>query len=96
MGGRLQIQLNTLEAMGFPPDAALEPALLDDVTAAALHEFGYALGINGHSPSRSDLMFVDGSGEACGPACGPTKADRNTLSYLACRAIESGTGWATH
>lgn len=91
-----QIQLNTLGAMGFQADVSLEAALLDDVASSALHEFGHALGINGHSPSRSDMMFVDSSGEACGPACGPTKADRNTLSYLACRAVENGSGWATN
>jgi len=89
-----RIELNTLEALGYPADAARDAVLLDTVVAAALHEFGHALGINGHSPSRRDLMFPDGSGEACGAACGPTPADKNTLSYLACRAIESGSGWA--
>lgn len=91
-----QIQLNTLEALGYSIDGIRDPALLDSVAAAALHEFGHALGINGHSPSRKDMMFVDGSGEACGAACGPSKADKNTLSYLACRAIENGSGWATN
>ncbi|MEO8361881.1 MAG: hypothetical protein ABI672_17740 [Vicinamibacteria bacterium] len=90
-----RIQLNTLEALGLETGAFLDSAVLDSLAAAALHEFGHALGINGHSPVRRDLMFLDGSGEACGAACGPTKGDKNTLAYLACRAIEDGTGWAT-
>jgi hypothetical protein len=90
------VELNTLEASGLRSDIAQDAAVLDRATAAALHEFGHALGIHGHSPSRSDLMFRDGSGENCGAACGPSAADRNTLAYLACRAIENGSGWATN
>jgi len=90
------IELNTLEGIGLRSDIAQDAAVLDRATAAALHEFGHALGIHGHSPSRSDLMFPDGSGENCGAGCGPSAADRNTLAYLACRAIENGSGWASH
>jgi hypothetical protein len=89
-----RIELNTLRGLEVPADGVQDAALLDGLATAGLHEFGHALGIHGHSPSRSDLMFADGSGEACGAACGPSASDKNTLSHLACRAIENGTGFA--
>ncbi len=42
----------------------------------ATHEFGHALGINGHSPNRPDLMFFEGNDQLGG---GITSADLNTL-----------------
>ena len=46
----------------------------DLVTAA--HEFGHALGINGHSPNRPDLMYLEGNDQFGG---GISAIDLNTL-----------------
>ena len=46
----------------------------DLVTAA--HEFGHALGINGHSPNRLDLMYFEGNDTTGGSITNP---DLNTL-----------------
>lgn len=91
---RAAIRLTTLDDLGFPGSVFTDPSPLDRITSAALHELGHALGVNGHSPSRNDLMFATGSDDTCGVGCGPSKADKNTLAYLACRAVENGTGWA--
>lgn len=51
----------------------------DEITAT--HEFGHALGINGHSPDADDLMFFEGNDTRSGAL---TPADINTLLTAYC------------
>lgn len=51
----------------------------EEVEKTCLHEAGHALGLQGHSPSRTDIMYY-----AVSPAQTPvlTDRDRNTMSAL--------------
>ena len=51
----------------------------DGITAT--HEFGHALGINGHSPDSADLMYFEGNDTGCGCI---TPADLNTILTVYC------------
>lgn len=75
---RAEIHLATGEAMG--------EATPEDITATAAHEFGHALGIQGHSDDPDDLMypsetrFFSAAGERLPtPAPSVTARDLNTL-----------------
>jgi hypothetical protein len=52
-----------------------------DIHCVAAHEFGHALGINGHSDSDSDLMFPI---HVVGEPCPVTSRDINTLKTGYC------------
>jgi hypothetical protein len=55
-----------------------------DAPGIAAHEFGHALGIDGHSPSRGDLMYLIGR-----PSGQPSLADVNVIRAAYCQNFTS-------
>jgi len=66
---RAEIEIG-VESLGF-----------DDIQCIAAHEFGHALGLDGHSDSPDDLMY---SIHIIGTACPISIADLNTLKTGYC------------
>lgn len=62
---------------------------LDDlsISCIAAHEFGHALGIEGHSSTRGDLMYPV---YTIGRPCGVTERDSNTLRTGYCDLLSRG------
>jgi TonB family protein len=61
--------------------------LIKHMVSTLSHEIGHALGIEGHSPSRDDLMFENGNfyvGRDDDPRNFITLADRNTMLHAYC------------
>jgi len=52
-----------------------------DIQCVAAHEFGHALGINGHSPDSGDLMYAV---HIVGTSCPVTTRDLNTIKTGYC------------
>lgn len=52
-----------------------------DVQCVAAHEFGHAIGIDGHSPDQGDLMYF---AHFVGESCPVTQRDLNTLKTGYC------------
>lgn len=60
-----------------------QPAEVADVYRMALHEVGHALGLGGHSPDPTDVMYES----VAGSITGPSARDRATLAALYARPI---------
>ncbi len=60
-----------------------------DVQCVAAHEFGHALGIDGHSDNSSDLMYAV---HVIGEPCPLTQHDLNTMKTGYCGVFSRAAG----
>ena len=72
----IDIKLTTIKLSNSAPYTDVE------MYNIALHEFGHALGIMGHSPKSSDIMYAIMSPNASSEKLSLSKRDINTLKFI--------------